>query len=89
VFDGISHTSLKQDCAGEDRDDNNEKALQSLHKMLKTPWPSDEQQQQQILKEIAKRRRASAKVNENTIAEVMQIFDDNDIKYVVAPFEAD
>jgi hypothetical protein len=28
-------------------------------------------------------------VNENTIAEVMQIFDDNDIKYVVAPFEAD
>lgn len=48
MFDGISRTSLKQDCAGEDRDDNNEKALQSLHKMLKTPWPSGEQQQQQI-----------------------------------------
>jgi len=39
--------------------------------------------------EVRCRRRASAKVNENTIAEVMQIFDDNDIKYVVAPFEAD
>eukprot|EP00986_Skeletonema_menzelii_P018697 scaffold26680_cov210-Skeletonema_menzelii.AAC.1 len=89
VFDGISRTPLKQECAGDDRDDKHEKALQDLKKLLKTPWPNDEKQQQQILKRIAAKRRASAKVNENTIAEMMQLFDDNGIKYVVAPFEAD
>ncbi|KAL7457783.1 hypothetical protein ACHAWC_009318 [Mediolabrus comicus] len=89
VFDGISRTPLKQGCVGGDRDNKHENAKQSLKKLLKTPWPSDEIQQKQILKNIAAMRRAAAKVNENTIAEVMQIFDDNDIKYVVAPFEAD
>ena len=83
MFDGISRTPLKQDYAGGDRDDQHEKALQSFHELLKTPWPSDKAQQQQILKRIAQKRRASAKVNENTIAEVMQILDDNGIKYVV------
>ena len=89
VFDGISRTPLKQGCVGGDRDNKHENAKQSLKKLLKTPWPSDEMQQKQILKNIAAMRRAAAKVNENTIAEVMRIFDDNDIKYVVAPFEAD
>ena len=89
VFDGISRTPLKQECAGEDRDAARAKALKLLKKLLKTPWPSDEDKQQQILKEISSARKASAKVNENLIAEVMQVFYENGIDYVVAPFEAD
>lgn len=89
VFDGISRTPLKQNSAGEVRDDGRAKALQMLNKLLKTPWPSDQNTQEDIVKMITQKRRESAKVNENTIAEVMQIFDENDIKYVVAPFEAD
>eukprot|EP00986_Skeletonema_menzelii_P017709 scaffold21297_cov69-Skeletonema_menzelii.AAC.2 len=60
-----------------------------LKKLLKTPWPADEKKQKDILTAITANRKASARPNENTIAEVMQIFDENDIKYVVAPFEAD
>ncbi len=89
MFDGISRTPLKQESAGGARDDNRDKALQRLEQLLKKPWPATEEEQQNILSLITKQRKASARVNENTIAEVMQILDDNGIKYVVAPFEAD
>jgi hypothetical protein len=80
---------LKQNKAGKDRDGGSEETLKMLQKLLKTPWPSDQTRQEDTLKKIAQKRRVSAKINESTIAEVMQIFDDNGIKYVVAPFEAD
>ena len=89
VFDGISRTPLKQENAGGSRDDSRDKALQRLQQLLQKPWPATEEEQQKILSLITKKRKASARVNENTIAEVMQLFDDNGIKYVVAPFEAD
>jgi len=89
VFDGISRTPLKQESAGVARDDTQKAALEMLKKLLKTPWPADEKKQKDILTAITANRKASARPNENTIAEVMQIFDENDIKYVVAPFEAD
>lgn len=89
VFDGVSRTPLKQNIAGKHRDADSATALETLQKLLKKPWPSDQKHQEYILNMIAKKRKASAKINENTIAEVMQIFDDNGIEYVVAPFEAD
>ena len=60
-----------------------------LKRLLKTPWPSSETQQNQILSRIASCRRASAKVDAVTILEVMKVFTEDGIDFVVAPFEAD
>ncbi len=52
VFDGISRTPLKQESAGGVRDDTRDKALHTLIKLLKTPWPTDEKKQQDIISKI-------------------------------------
>ena len=66
VFDGVSRTPLKQNKARKDRDADSAKALETLQKLLKKPWPSDQKQQENIVNMIAKKRKASAKINEIT-----------------------
>jgi hypothetical protein len=58
VFDGVSRTPLKQNIAGKDRDADSATALETLQKLLKKPWPSDQKHQEYILNMIAKKRKA-------------------------------
>lgn len=55
------------------------------------PWrqQTEKAEQDWILSDILSDKKASAKINERAVAEVMRMFRENDIPFVVAPFEVD
>ena len=89
VFDEISRHPLKAAGAGVARNRDAEKAQMALDGLLELPWPKSKQKQRAILKKIKSKRRAAASVSPAIVAEVMRVFRENDVQFVVAPFEAD
>ena len=80
---------MKATGAGKTRNKSSNAATKKLENLLKQRWPASEKEQKEILKKICQTRKASAKVSPSVIAEVMQVLGENDIPFVVAPFEAD
>ena len=89
VFDGISRHPLKAAKAGASRNRSSTNAAEKLGDLIKRPFPENKEEQNEILSSILKCRKGSARVNASVTAEVIRVLRDNDIPFVVAPFEAD
>ena len=89
VFDGDTSTVWKAAVAGPTRTHAHKKALNKLRNCLKKESPIDHIARTELLKDINKHRKGSVKVTASVRAQVMTAFDENDIDYLVAPYEAD
>ena len=89
VFDGITRHPLKAAGAGATRKSNSAKASAKLEKLLDEPWPQNKDQQKVLLADITRARKGSAHVSSSVVAEVIDVLLENDIPFIVAPFEAD
>ena len=85
IFDRMSCYQLKAKVVDEQRDAKTGNALSMLKRLLQNPWPSRENQQDQILSSIASNRHASVEVDAVTIANVVGTW----YSICVAQFEAD
>ena len=89
VFDGVSWHPLKAAGAGATRNHSIVTAKERLNHIVQLPWPEGKEEQSNRLSEILKLRKGSVKISLAVMAEVLNVIRENDIPFVVAPFEAD
>ena len=70
------------------RNNSSTSGTKRLIGLLKEPWPNKKAAQDRILSDILSAKKASAKIDERILAEIMQTFREKDILLIVSAFKA-
>ena len=89
VFDRISRHPLKAARAGAIRNRTIASAEAQLDEIIRQSWPTGNKEQKKRLSDLLRLRKASAKISSAILAEVIDVLCENDVPFIVAPFEAD